>query len=454
MVHWLIAVMNRRMVALCAGLGVLTGVLGAQQTPPAAPPAPVVITLADALTRARQYGGQIQSANFAVLQARQDTAQARAARLPSVNAFNQFIYTEGNGTTSGVFVSNDGVHVYSEEAVVHQEALAFVRRGELNRALAAEAIARARVDVAARGLNQTVIQDYYAIAVAQRKYANGQTSVREAQRFFDITQQLEKGGESAHSDVIRAQIDLQQRQRDLLEAQLTIDKAKIALAVLIFPNFSFQFAVVDDLQQVALVPPMEEVQNQAAASSPDLRAAKASIGAAGYDISVARYGYLPSLALDFYYGINANELGFRTYHSSREPDLPYRQNLGYSAQATLNIPVWNWGATRSKIKQAELRRDQAQLNLTLAQRTLQSNVAGAQAEATVAQAQLDSLRTSVDLAVESLRLTVLRYQAGEATAFEVVDSQNTVNLARNAYDDGLARYRVALTTLQILTGTL
>src|SRR5439155_8168093 len=120
----------------------------------------------------------------------------------------------------------------------------------------------------------------------------------------------------------------------------------------------------------------------------------------------------------------------------------------------LNIPVWNWGATRSKIKQAELKRDQAQLDLTLAQRTLQSNVANAHAEAELAQAQLESLRSSVDLAVESLRLTVLRYQAGEATALEVVDAQNTATLARNAYDDGLARFRVAFTSLQTLMGTL
>jgi outer membrane protein TolC len=414
----------------------------------------VVIALPEALTRARQYGNQIQSANLAVLLARQDTVQARAARLPSLNAFNQFIYTEGNGTPSGVFVANDGVHIYNEQAVVHQEALAFVRRGELNRALAAEAVARARVDVAARGLTQTVVQNYYAIAVAQRKYNNLQLGVQEAQRFLEITQQLEKGGEAAHSDVIRAQIDLQQRQRDLLEAQLTIDKAKIALGVLIFPNFSSQFSVVDDLQQLALIPAMAEVQSQAAASSPDLAAAKASIGAAGYDVSVARYAYLPSLALDFYYGINANQLAFRTQHPAADPELPYRQNLGYSAQATLNIPVWNWGATRSKIRQAELRREQAQLDLTLAQRTLQSNVASTQAEATLAQAQLDSLRSSVDLAVESLRLTLLRYQSGESTALEVVDGQNILNLARNAYDDGLARYRVAITNLQILTGTL
>src|SRR5437763_26601 len=127
---------------------------------PAAPPA---IRLDDALTRARQYAGQIQNANFAVLQAREDRVQARAARLPSLNAFNQFIYTQGNGTPSGVFVANDGVHVYNEQAQAHEELLSVFRHGEIRRALANEAAARARVEVAAGGLIATVIQNYYAI---------------------------------------------------------------------------------------------------------------------------------------------------------------------------------------------------------------------------------------------------------------------------------------------------
>ncbi len=85
---------------------------------------------------------------------------------------------------------------------------------------------------------------------------------------------------------------------------------------------------------------------------------------------------------------------------------------------------------------------------------MQANLAAAYAEAQGALAQIDSLRSSVDLANESLRLTLLRYQAGEATALEVVDAQNTVTQSRNAYDDGLARYRVALANLQTLTGNL
>ena len=77
----------------------------------------------------------------------------------------------------------------------------------------------------------------------------------------------------------------------------------------------------------------------------------------------------------------------------------------------------------------------------------------AYAEARTALAQIDSLRSSSDLAAESLRLTLLRYQAGEATALEVVDAQTTLAQARNALDDGLSRYRVAQANVQTLTGS-
>jgi outer membrane protein TolC len=229
---------------------------------------------------------------------------------------------------------------------------------------------------------------------------------------------------------------------------------------LIFPNFSTDFAVVDDLAEPAELPAVDSAA--AALSSPDIKAAAAGVQEAGWEVSVARYQFLPSFGVDFFYGIDANQFAATSsgpVDATGRSTLPNfqinnRQNLGYSAQLTLTVPVWNWGATRSKVKQAELKRDQAQLDLSLAQRTLQSNLAAAHAEARAALGELDSLKSSMALAAESLRLTVLRYQAGEATALEVVDAQNTVTLARNANDDGLARYRVALENLKVLTGSL
>ena len=422
--------------------------------------APLTIPLQDAITRAHKYGAQIQSANIAAALAREDKVQARAAALPTLSALNQFIYTEGNGTPSGVFIANDGVHVYNEQAVVHQELLSFVRRGEIRAAAAAEAVAKAKADVALRGLNVTVIQDYYAIASAGRKLLNAQKSLGEAQTFLDITQKQEHGGEAAHSDVIKAQLQVQQRQRDVQDATLAVQKAKIALAVLMFPSLDLNYSIVDDLSQIAMLPPLPEVKAQATGNSPDMRAAQATVSQAKLGVSVARYAYLPSFGLDFWYGIDANQLAARSTglaEATGRSTLPHfqvsdRQNLGYSAAATLNIPVWNWGATHSKVKQAALKEQQAELDLSVAQKQLQSSIASSYQEAATAQAQVDSLRSSSDLSAESLRLTLLRYQAGEATALEVVDAQTTASQARGAYDDGLLRYRTALANLQSLTG--
>jgi outer membrane protein TolC len=418
------------------------------------------ITLADALVRAQKYAPQLQTANIAAQLAHEDTKQARAATLPSVSALNQFIYTEGNGTPSGVFVANDGVHVYNEQVIAHQELLALLRGGEVRYAAAAEAVAKARVEVAARGLRSTVIQDYFAIVSAERKVRNTERSLDEARQFVDITQKQERGGEAAHADVIKAQIQAQQREREVSEAQLADQKAKIALAVLIFPSLQVSYSVVDDLAQIGLLPPEPETVAQARASNPDLRATSEALRQAKLGVSVARYGYLPSLGLDVFYGINANQFAARTdepTEGTRRSTLPnfivpYRQNLGYSAMATLNVPLWNWGSIHSKVKQAQLRSRQAELDLATTQKQVQSDIATAYQEAKIALAQLDLLRSSSNLSNESLRLTLLRYKAGESTTLEVVDAQNTATTARGAYDDGLVRYRIALENLKTLTG--
>jgi outer membrane protein TolC len=73
-------------------------------------------------------------------------------------------------------------------------------------------------------------------------------------------------------------------------------------------------------------------------------------------------------------------------------------------------------------------------------------------EALAARSGAENLQRLAELAAESLRLISLRYQAGESTALEVVDAQNTLVQARNAADDAQLRYRVAVAQLQTLTG--
>jgi outer membrane protein len=402
------------------------------------------VTLTEAMELARINSPQLASANITALLAHEDRVQAKAALLPNANWFNQFIYTQPNGTQSGVFIANDGPHVYNNWATVHGDIFAPGKRAEYQRTIAAEAVARAKADIAGRGLIATVVQNYYGLVVAQRKYANAQQSLREAGEFTDITQKQEQGGEVAHSDVVKAQIQLAQRQRDTQEAQVAVEKARIGFAVILFPDFRRDYSVVDDLQTTPPLPPFEQVQGLAGKNSPDIRAAQSAVRQETLGILVARSAYLPSLTFDYFFGINANQYAF--YNRN------HQDNLGSTAQAQMTIPLWTWGATRSKIKQAQLHLQQAKNDLSLTQRMLLANLNSFYLEADTASSQLASLKNSLDLSIESLRLTLLRYQAGEVTVLEVVDAQTTLVQARNAYDDGVARYRLALANLQTLTG--
>jgi outer membrane protein TolC len=417
--------------------------------------APITITLQDALQRARLNDPQYRSAVTDLGLVREDRVQARAGLLPGVNYNNSFIYTQGTGPLpvscvnatvscpAARFIANNGVHEYISQADVH-EALSLTNVADYRRSSAALAQARAKAEIATRGLVVTVTQAYYGLVVAQRRYATAQRADAEAARFLDISVKLENGGEVAHADAIKARIQAQQQQRDLQEAQLAMERARLDLAVLLFPDFNQDYAVVDDLQTPEPLPTFEEVEAAGKKNNPDLGAALAAFEVANHEVTAAWGGLLPALSIDYFYGIDSNQFAIHTNGV---------RNLGYSTVATLQIPIFSWGADRSKLKQAELRRDQAHVELDYAQKQLLSHLRQFYLEAKTSRSEMETLATSAELAADSLRLTTLRYQAGESTVLEVVDAQNTLTQARNAYDDGQSRYRVAVANLQTLTGT-
>ncbi len=423
-------------------IAIITTAIASAQSPTVT----LKLTLDDALKRAEANAQQLLSAELAARFAREDAVQAKAALLPSLNWQNGFIYTQPNGTDTGVFIAANAPREYINQADMHADIYAPGKRADYQVALAGEAIARARVAITQRGLVETVVQNYYAMVAAARHLGNAQRSLQEARQFVDLTQKQEAGGEAAHSDVVKAQLQFDQRARDVQEAQLVLDKARIGFAVLLFPDFRQDFAVVDDLDQVTPLPALPEIESLARKSNPDVQAAQAAVRQGFYGVKSARAALLPTLSLDYFFGLQASQYAVHNQFG--------QNNIGSSVVASLSVPVWNWGALRSRIRQAELRMQQARTDLAFTERQLFANINAFYFEANAASTQISSLKHSLDLSEESLRLTILRYEAGEVSVLEVVDAQNTVLGARNAYVDGLARYRVALGALQTLTGVL
>ena len=348
------------------------------------------LSLEDALKLARTNIPEFQAAVSEAQIAREDKKLMRDALLPTINYNNEMLYTQGNGLGGPRYIANNAVHEYISQGNVH-EALDLAGVYEYRRAAAGAALARARAEIASRGLVVTVVQNYFAVLAAQKKVESAQKLAQEGDDFFKLTRNLENGGEVAHSDTIKGELQMQDRKRQLQEATLALRSARLDLSVLLFHDFSDNFELAEDLHANVLLPTLEEVKQQAGRDNPDIRAALAAVQQESASTSAARAGYLPTLTIDYFYGIDAAQFATNSVIIGRK--FP---NLGSSASASVTIPIWNWGATQSRVKQAELRQAQAKRELSFAQRKLLAEIQSRYDEAQTSLNELSGLGRSAE----------------------------------------------------------
>jgi outer membrane protein TolC len=336
---------------------------------------------------------------------------------------------------------------------VVEENLSLPGMAAVRHANAAAAMAAAEQEIVRRGLVAAVTAMFYASLAADRKLAVAQQAQADAADFTKLTTEREQAREAAHADVVKADLQQQQRDRDVEDAQVAAEKARLELGVLLFPDPRTPYTLRAP-QAKAELPTEEQVDEAAAKNNPELKSALASLAMSKADAEAAWGALLPSAGLNVTYGIDANQFAVNAPLTTVNGQPFQPRNLGYSTIFTVNLPLWDWLAGEHRVKQSEVRRDAAQVALTNAQRRMIAQLEEAYAEARAARDQLQSLEQSVATAAESLRLTKLAYQGGEGTVLEVVDAESAYVTAENARADGRVRYETARAELETIAGEM
>jgi outer membrane protein TolC len=425
------------------------------QTPSPSPSASLPVSRADQLTLdealrlANTQASLYQSAVLNERVASEDVRQAQAALLPKVSAPLNYIYTSpAIGLPPGEpreqsFIANNAIAEYEALASVAGDFdLAGKLRATLAKNRALLAAAHAGTEVAKRALAQSVIETYYglALAIAQHRAAEGNLSA--AEEFEHITALLLSGGEVAAVDLTRAQLQTIERRDELERARVTEDVAAGSLRV--FVGYDFNRPISTTELELALPTDSEYQQFKAddVPRRPEFTQLEQLLRAARQDIRIARADRLPSLT----YSLNG---GFDT-DSLRGPRL--KEHTGVSAQVSLTIPIFDWGATRSRERQANLRLQVAENERTIAVKAFSQQFYAARAQAASAAARIALAREGVTRAQDNLTASIARYRAGEAQIVEVTDAQTSLVAQRSALYQAIFDYQIALSRLKQATG--
>ena len=438
----------RPKVISLAVLLVLVCIASQAQTASPSPQAPA-LSLDEALRLANAQASTFQTALLNERVAGEDVRQAQAAFRPKVSTPLSYIYTSpALGLPPGEprgpsFVTSDGIGVYDGLVNVSGD---FDIAGRLRATLAKNrallAAAHAGAEVARRELAQAVIEAYYGLALANAQFRAAEQNLTAAEEFERITSLLLSGGEVAAVDLTRAELQTLKRRDEFEKARGNEAVAAGSLRVLVGYEFSRPISTTDLALALPVGSEYREFKAEDVSRRPEFTQLEQQLRAARQDIKIARADRLPALS----YSVNG---GFDT-DSLRGPRL--KEHTGVSAAISFSIPIFDWGATRSREQQARLRVNIAENERTLALRGFTQQFYAASAQADNAAARIDLARAGVTKAQDNVTASIARYRAGEAQIVEVTDAQTTLVEQRSALYQAIFDYQTALARLRQATG--
>ncbi len=283
---------------------------------------------------------------------------------------------------------------------------------------------------------------YFSLRQTDAQQALLEQTIVGYRRAQEITQNRYAVGIVTKTDVLQAQTQLANAQAD--SAGLTRQRAQYEHALATLTGQAAGDFSVASAAWTALVPEIPlGIPSVLLQRRPDIASAERHVAAANAQIGIVSAGYYPSLNLSASGGVGAAAVADLFKASSSV------WSLGLSAAQTL----FNAGATRAKVDQAEAAQQQAVARYRQSVLAAFADVED-QLSATRALQQQQLLRAQASSAADQVETQVLnRYRSGQVSYTDVVTAQATALSARRALVQVMAdRQSTAVALIQSLGG--
>lgn len=399
------------------------------------------LTLAEAIDLALKQASNYKVAQINEQIAAEDIKQSKSSFYPKVSVQPNLIYTSPSFSkpTDGTprQPSFLGANAITEFQGLINAAGEIDVSGKLkatlekNKALLESA--RAGSEIARLELIQSVGDAYYNFALSTTKRRGAELNLQAAQEFErNVKLQLD-AGEVAPVDLIRARLQTAQRRDELIQAQTEETVSADALKFLVGYDFNAPIAVEELLIQLPQTGEIQRYTETAIALRPEFAQFEADKKVAEQDVKIAQSERKPQINYSVSGGFISDSLRPNRIGNS----------TGVQANIGVTIPLFDWGASRSRETQAKLKLQQTENNKILAERQFVQQFHTARTQAISAASRIKQLGDSIKDAEMNLSASLARYRAGEATIVEVTDAQNLLIAQRQSLYQAIFDYQTA-----------
>ena len=409
-----------------------------------ASPTPLSLTLHDAIDRGLR-------ANLGLLLSAQVSEAARGERMRSLSALLPQLTGEVSGNVEQIDLKSRGIdfqlpgfstptivgpfHYTDARAYASFSVFDYSLRKSYRAAKEQERAAQLSVKDARDLVVQSVANAYLLVIAGSSRVQALQAQVETDQAIYDRTADQKRAGTTAAIDVLRAHVELQQEQQQLIaqKNQVAIDNLALGRVIGLPPGQQFAIADTEPYSPLDAMTP-DQALREAYEQRADFQSAKASVRAAEDSVGAARAERYPNVGVAADYG----DVG----------TTPSSSNGTVTFQAFAKFNIFDGGRISGDIIQARAALKQRQDEMADLRGQIDYQVRVALLDIQSAADQVAVARNNLDLANQTLTQARDRFASGVTDTIEVVQAQGSVavandNLIAALYAHNLAKVELA-----------
>jgi len=283
-----------------------------------------------------------------------------------------------------------------------------------------------------------VVSAYYNVLRAENNYQALEGTIDLSLSRLKLAQTNKQLSGGSKSNVLQAQVDLNQDSINLYNAKQALLEAEISLNQALSRPLTTEVKVVDE--SAPIFEDYETLKSAAMEQNWQIKAAKLNTQSSLLDYKISRSAYLPQLNLKAAYGYTRSEAegGF----------ISLNQNNGLGLGLTLSVPIYQAGKRKISVTNAQLQANIRTLEEKDLAFNLEAELLKAYNDYTMASELVLRERKNLAISEENFNLLKTRYELGLETSTDFRQAQVNVLLTQSNLNN--VEFNVHLTAMELM----
>jgi outer membrane protein len=292
-------------------------------------------------------------------------------------------------------------------------------------------------------LEKQVTQAFYYVYQQQQSLDISNQAYQNMMKSYEVSKNKVDAGLAAREEIFQAELNLASSKSDYENSLVSYENAKDDFKLMVGMSLYDDLLVLPNIKVDTVQVNIAFAIDQGLASRMELRQQQINIENSEFDLirTKSTNEFYGTLSLSF--GINGNNESLQDIYT----DPKNNENISLSLQ----IPLWDWGERKSRIKASEATIESSKISLEQEQNDIIINIRKVYRNLTNLENQIEIARQNVTNAQLTYDLNLEKYKNGDLTGMDLNIYQNQLSQKQLSYTNSLISYKLELLNLKIQT---